>query len=402
MGNWLGSIGQGMQTGDYTGSRLGYQQEMLTKLQNLQAMKRQQQFREQAAQTDFNDPQQVARLAANNPDMAQMIAPMVEPMKTLAQTKQANSSSSLDQAQAAMLDWKKNNPDAKDFVPAKNAEGKVTLHALLENGTYKDTGLAAPVSDSKFQVVGGRLFHIVGDTATEVSPETPKPDTTNNIKEYQFALENGYKGTFQQWMASQKASASGGSGTPKPPQNMPSPVAKELEAGTDLLTKVGQIAAGFNKDYVGNIANGLENTMQKYTNMGTPGQAEWWSSYNDFINQVRHGLFGSALTAQEKDAFDRTIVTGDMKPDLAEKVLKRQITLVAKAWERKYKGNLNAYNPEQVKQWDASGIFNSLNDRGFILANPFEDPQPASAPPKVTGVNSGAPQGGGWKIVGVK
>jgi hypothetical protein len=68
MGNWLGSIGQGMQTGDYTGSRLGYQQEMLTKLQNLQAMKQRESLRQAASQTDWRSPESLSRFIASNPE----------------------------------------------------------------------------------------------------------------------------------------------------------------------------------------------------------------------------------------------------------------------------------------------------------------------------------------------
>jgi len=379
--NWLASIGQGMQTGDYVGARQDMQKEMLAKVQMLQQMKQQEaakqrmaQFQQAAQQVDPRDPASVAALSRAFPEFSETIGKMVDPQHTLAQAAQANATANKANVDA----WLSQLPKpvgVKEYKEGISSDGKsMVVYAFMDDGTRKETGIQVP---SWVNGGGGTSFN---QATGETKGPPSKPPETSDITEYKYALGQGYKGTFEQWKHTQKASAAAPAPAAKPAQNMPSPVQKELESGTQLLTQMGAIASGWNSNYVGNPANAAENAMQKYVGGGTPGQAEWWSAYDNFINEVRHGLFGSALTKQEKDAFESTIVTGAMVPDLAQNVLKRQVSLVAGAWQRKFNGNMKAYNPDQVKQWDASSVLEGLNRAGWILPNPYEGLTPGAPP----------------------
>lgn len=164
MGNWLGSIGQGMQTGDYTGSRLGYQQDMLTKLQNLQSMRQQDQMRQRYEQfkvvmAQADAPEKQAAAARMFPEFADQVNQAMTPLKTIAGINQDNASADFAKAQKDMLDWKRNNPD----VTLHSFGNKV--YAVDSTGNYKETGIVIP---PHIQVAGDRLFKIDGGNVTEV------------------------------------------------------------------------------------------------------------------------------------------------------------------------------------------------------------------------------------------
>jgi len=407
--NWLASIGQGMQTGDYVGARQDMQKEMLAKVQMLQQMKQQEaakqrmaQFQQAAQQVDPRDPASVAALSRAFPEFSDNIGKIVDPQHTLAQTAQANAIANKANVDA----WLSQLPKpvgVKEYKEGISSDGKsMVVYALMDDGSVEEKNVRVP---SFIGEGGGYSFNkLTGETK---GPE-PKPATTElltNARELQKYDPNRFPTITSaiDYLKPKSTPGSAAAGGGKPPQNMPSPVAKELETGTDLIKQMGSLASGWDPNYVGNPANGVENTVQKYANVGTPGQAEWWSAYDNFINQVRHGLFGSALTKQEKDAFESTIVSGAMRPDLAQNVLKRQVSLVAGAWQRKFNGNMKAYNPEQVKQWDASNIIEGLNANNWITPNPYEGytpgaPQAQPGKPFSLNPQAAPASSGGWSV----
>jgi hypothetical protein len=205
MGNWLGSIGQGMQTGDYTGSRLGYQQEMLTKLQNLQAMQRQKQFKEQAAQTDFGDQQSVMSLMRNNPEAIDSIAGMMKVPQAFsdmkasdAQVNRANAGARLDEAQASLIEYKKNHPEAQ----IKQLGQKV--YAFHDDGSYKELFTLPPY----VQVAGDKLFTVDGETVKQVgggpsSVTKEQAESTNKALMAVFVTAGGKPDAFAPFAVSE-------------------------------------------------------------------------------------------------------------------------------------------------------------------------------------------------------
>lgn len=115
---------------------------------------------------------------------------------------------------------------------------------------------------------------------------------------------------------------------------------------------------------------GLNNTFKdEYS--GTPGladlqniggrfgvskygdQANWWQNYQEQTNQVRHQLFGSALTAPEKAAFDKATIVPGMAPAQIRTRLAQQARAVASA-QNKLKKNFGAagYNMSGFEDMD--------------------------------------------------
>lgn len=105
----------------------------------------------------------------------------------------------------------------------------------------------------------------------------------------------------------------------------------ELSQYTTLKTALET----FKDDYAGNLAGGLENTAQAYLDVGTPGQRDWWAQFKAADNQIRNDLFGSALTAPEKAAYEATTVSPGMDPKQVKINLAKRAEIVRQAVARR-------------------------------------------------------------------
>ena len=83
----------------------------------------------------------------------------------------------------------------------------------------------------------------------------------------------------------------------------------------------------------------------------TEDAANWWQDYDRYKNVVRNELFGSALTTQEKEAFDAADIGPNMDPKLIRQNLARQQEAVKSAL-RKTTSSLKAsgYPSEAVDE----------------------------------------------------
>lgn len=130
-------------------------------------------------------------------------------------------------------------------------------------------------------------------------------------------------------------------------QKADAPAGKTLPAGqVEKLTK-NQTAAGnyaslagtFKDEWAGSpLLATAQNAVGRFAGLGYEDQANFWQRYQDQVNEVRHQLFGSALTAPERDAFDRANVVPGMKPSEIRRRLKQQAEAAARA-ERKLTEN---------------------------------------------------------------
>ena len=68
--------------------------------------------------------------------------------------------------------------------------------------------------------------------------------------------------------------------------------------------------------------------------LGNQDKANWWQRYNEQANQIRNELFGSALTATEKAAFDAAMISPDMDEKVIARRLRQQATAAQSAYER--------------------------------------------------------------------
>lgn len=111
-------------------------------------------------------------------------------------------------------------------------------------------------------------------------------------------------------------------------------------------------------------------------------QSNWWQNYQEQINQTRHQLFGSALTATEKAAFDKAVVV----PGMDAMEIKRRLAQQAKAVTQ-------AYNKLKVNYGKA----------GYNVGN-FEDmvgPEDVPLPGKPVVPPAATPPAAGLKIPGL-
>jgi hypothetical protein len=116
-------------------------------------------------------------------------------------------------------------------------------------------------------------------------------------------------------------------------------------------------ATTFKPDYAGykNPAVGSAvNYAGRYLPEGVVGKnvaegATWWQGYDRYKNVVRNELFGSALTATEKAAFEAADINSGMTPDRITKNLARQQQVVRNGLVRKANALIQSgYSPEAI------------------------------------------------------
>lgn len=99
------------------------------------------------------------------------------------------------------------------------------------------------------------------------------------------------------------------------------------------------LSSGFKDNYAASVpldvVGGIENTIGSKLGMGLADQADWWRRYQEFVNEVRHGSFGAALTPQEKAQFDKQIVSVGMQPSVIRQFVQNQEKLLYGALSRK-------------------------------------------------------------------
>ncbi|WP_347270349.1 hypothetical protein [Rhizorhabdus histidinilytica] len=132
---------------------------------------------------------------------------------------------------------------------------------------------------------------------------------------------------------------------------IPQTAVDKLSKRIDARDSLGRSLSTFRNDFGGNTITGsLENWLQGKFGTGTPGQRDWWANFYETDNQIRNDLFGSALTATEQAAYERTTITPSMQPSEIRENLKRRNTIIRKALERQKKVLLaNKYEPEAVE-----------------------------------------------------
>jgi hypothetical protein len=114
-------------------------------------------------------------------------------------------------------------------------------------------------------------------------------------------------------------------------------ITKELTGQLDKLDTLRRLNQSFADEFAGNPALGrVENWMGRtFGDPASPGQAQWWQDYQGYINDVRHSLFGGALTQTEKAEFEKAIISPGMNPKQARQNLARQQQIVESALNRR-------------------------------------------------------------------
>jgi hypothetical protein len=124
----------------------------------------------------------------------------------------------------------------------------------------------------------------------------------------------------------------------------------KLESNVGAYEAFRDSGANFSDDFAGNLLGDAENWVQGLASgLGTPGQRQWWSRFYSADQQIRNDLYGAALTATEKAAYDRTTINPRMDPKEIRTNLAERAEIVRKALGRQigtYRAN--KYEPEAI------------------------------------------------------
>ena len=133
-------------------------------------------------------------------------------------------------------------------------------------------------------------------------------------------------------------------------RNLPSDLAKTYNTIAPNATSMRRLQSSMEDSYFGVVPN--ENAARllmkavevdltdattdyiKKTFKVSEDQILWWKQYDQLIAKVRNELFGATLTKNEKENFDRTIITPATKPELARQFFNEQVTILNNAIAR--------------------------------------------------------------------
>lgn len=137
---------------------------------------------------------------------------------------------------------------------------------------------------------------------------------------------------------------------PKPERAVPSPLQKQLTEGAELADATKRFATTFKDDFAGKTITGeLGNTYGKIMGDDT-GQTQWWQDYELHQSQIRNKLFGSALTAPEIEAWNKSAINPRMDAKQVKANLTRRNMLEQRGIDRLMKGAIaGGYNKEQIE-----------------------------------------------------
>jgi hypothetical protein len=171
--------------------------------------------------------------------------------------------------------------------------------------------------------------------------------------------------------------------TPRTRQ-LPQAAIAKLSDGVTALDALERSTGHFNPDYAGNIAGGVENWLQSYnSDIGTPGQNQFWADVYATDNIARNALFGASLTEGERAAWERTTVNPRMDAREVRANLERRREIARTALRR-------LARTYRANHFDEDAIRESLGERQGVLDDttataPVQSgatsEEPATAPP---------------------
>lgn len=155
-------------------------------------------------------------------------------------------------------------------------------------------------------------------------------------------------------------------------KQIPDAVANKLQPSIDARDTLAASLSSFKPDYGGHWALGdRANDIQAITGIGAPGMRDWWARIYSMDNIVRNQLFGSALTATEQAAWERTTVKPSMRPEaIRSNLTQRQKILTAVLNRRENFLKKNGYDPDAV-----DALFSPLEEATPQTAQPQPSPQ---------------------------
>lgn len=109
---------------------------------------------------------------------------------------------------------------------------------------------------------------------------------------------------------------------------------KEFSSQAGLADAMTDLVDTFKPDFAGGpVLGNVQNALGR-AGVGYADQSNWWQRYQEQSNLIRNELFGSALTATEKAAFDAANITPGMGAKQIETRLKQQAEAAQRAYNR--------------------------------------------------------------------
>lgn len=136
----------------------------------------------------------------------------------------------------------------------------------------------------------------------------------------------------------------------KPSKVLPEGSAQKLTDDINQVDALSRAINSFQDDYAGSVFTSAENLLQGWnSDIGTPGQRNWWADFKSSDNIIRNTLFGASLTPGEKSSYEQTTITPSMDPKTIKENLQKRLGIVQAAAQRRY-NRLKAagYNPEEI------------------------------------------------------
>src|SRR5262245_35299080 len=130
-----------------------------------------------------------------------------------------------------------------------------------------------------------------------------------------------------------------GTGRGQPPggrQLSPSAV-NQISADESRMSQFTNLRDSWRPEY-GGMGTGVGNLSGRYNPLASEqqrAQSQWWQYYQEFVNDMRHGQFGSALTPTEKAEFEKAMVTPNTDPRMISAYLERQLKIAENARQRR-------------------------------------------------------------------
>ena len=114
---------------------------------------------------------------------------------------------------------------------------------------------------------------------------------------------------------------------------------EKMSADGQNIQQVTGFANTFKPDYANYKVDALGEAANTAGRTGIlPGykdQANWWQSYQSYKNKIRNAQFGSALTATEAAEFQKADIAPGMAPDVIQRNLARQQSIIRSNIARK-------------------------------------------------------------------
>jgi hypothetical protein len=137
---------------------------------------------------------------------------------------------------------------------------------------------------------------------------------------------------------------------------LPNPAINALGSAGAAVEDTRRLTSSFQPGYGGKtILGDMSNTLGRVMGDST-GQAQWWQDMDALQNRTRNELFGSALTATELAAWNKTSITPRMDPEQIRQNLQRRQEIEARAASKLARAyEAGGYNKTQIRELLGTG-----------------------------------------------